>query len=306
VLWAGRLRNRLSVRSFPSPLDYGFPYLPLGMSEPTVSKLPKWPFFLGDALLVGVAAVLVFRGEGALSVWRALAGVVAVGGGAWLAVTPFLEELRASSRIAESANVRAALERFANLEVLANQIQNATARWQTAQEQAEKTVATAGEITGRISAEAKAFVEFLQKANDSEKANLRLEIEKLRRAEGEWLQVVTRVLDHIFALYQAAVRSGQPSLIEQLGQFQNACRDAARRVGLGAFAVASDEVFDEKLHQLVEAQETVPPASRVAETIATGYTFQGQLLRRALVTLRPGAASDAEPSDLSAGLPGEG
>ena len=273
------------------------------MREPTESGLSRWPFYLGDLLLVGVAAVFIFRGDGPLSVWAMFACVVAVGGGAWLAVTPFLVEYRAANRIAESANLQAALERFANLETLANQIQNATGRWQTAQEQADKTVATAGEIAGRISTEAKAFVDFLQKTNDGEKANLRLETEKLHRAEGESLQVITRILDHVFALHQAGVRSGQPGLIEQLGQFQNACRDAARRLGLVPFAVPPDDLFDEKVHQLADPSQPLPPASRVADTIATGYTCQGQLLRRALVTLCPGAPDDAKPTDASNASP---
>jgi len=68
--------------------------------------------------------------------------------------------------------------------------------------------------------------------------HLELETAKLRRAEGDWLQVTVRILDHVFALYVAAARSGQPRLAEQIAAFQNACRDAARRVGLVAHAGA--------------------------------------------------------------------
>ena len=42
-----------------------------------------------------------------------------------------------------------------------------------------------------------------------------------RRGEGEWLQVLVRMLDHVYALHQGASRSGQPKLIEQVGNFQN-------------------------------------------------------------------------------------
>jgi hypothetical protein len=59
----------------------------------------------------------------------------------------------------------------------------------------------------------------------SGKNHLRLEIEKLRRGEGEWLQVMVRVLDHVQALHLAGQRSGQRNLIEQLTHFQNSCRD---------------------------------------------------------------------------------
>ena len=47
--------------------------------------------------------------------------------------------------------------------------------------------------------------EFLAKANDSEKGFLRLEVDKLKRAEGEWLQTLVRILDHVNALHQGAL-----------------------------------------------------------------------------------------------------
>ncbi len=143
----------------------------------------------------------------------------------------------------------------------------------------------------------KAFTEFMQRANDSERATLRLEVEKLRRAEADWLQVLVRMLDHVYALHQGALRSGQPNLIEQLGSFQNACRDAARRVGLTPFAPNEAEPFDAQRHQLVEDGAQPPPDAVVAETIAAGYTFQGRPLRPALVRLResPAAVAAASP-----------
>ena len=70
-----------------------------------------------------------------------------------------------------------------------------------------------------MAAEVREFSEFMQKMNDSEKAALRLEIEKLRRGEGEWLQVLVRILDHVFLLHAAAMRSGQPKLVGQISQF---------------------------------------------------------------------------------------
>ena len=66
-------------------------------------------------------------------------------------------------------------------------------------------------------------------------------MDKLRKMEGDWLKVAVQILDHVFALFRAAERSGQPALIEQLGQFQNACRDAARRIGLVPFAPGAGE-----------------------------------------------------------------
>src|SRR5207249_2779836 len=168
----------------------------------------------------------------------------------------------------------------------------ATSNWQAAHEQANKTVEAAREIAESITAEARSFSEFLKKANETEKNHLRLEVDKLRRAENEWLQILVRIMDHIFALNQAAARSGQTNLVKQLGQFQNACRDVARRVGLVPFVAIPGEPYDPKVHQLADAKVVPATAARVDETIATGYSFQGQLVRPALVTLQTSPAAD--------------
>jgi molecular chaperone GrpE (heat shock protein) len=106
----------------------------------------------------------------------------------------------------------------------------------------------------------------------------------MRRGEAEWLQVLVRILDHVFLLHAAAARSGQPKVADQIAQFQNACRDAARRIGLTPFVATPDEPFNAERHQAVD--ESKPPADAfVAETIGAGYTFQGKLLRPALVRL---------------------
>src|SRR5207247_5069494 len=99
-------------------------------------------------------------------------------------------------------------------------------------------------------------------------------------------------LDHISAVNHAAVHSGQTSLVKQLGQFQTACRDIARPVGLVPFVVMPGEPYDPKVHQLADAKVVPAAAARVAETVATGYSFQGQLVRPALVTLQTNPAAD--------------
>ena len=72
----------------------------------------------------------------------------------------------------------------------------------------------------------------------------------MRRAEAEWIQIVVHILDHVFAVFQAANRSGQPALAEQMGHFQNSCRDAARRIGLVATLVKAGDPYDPNLHKL--------------------------------------------------------
>ncbi len=117
---------------------------------------------------------------------------------------------------------------------------------------------------------------------------MRLEVEKLRRAETEWLQVLVRTLDHVYALHQGGLRSGEPRLMEQLGAFQKACREAARRVGVTPFSPEPSEPFDPQRHQSLEGNGESAPGMPIQETIAAGYTFQGKMVRPALVRLNNG------------------
>ena len=249
-------------------------------------KLAKWPFIVGDALLLGAAALVVFESHAPLELWAAVLCCSAFALGALLGVTPFVLEYRAGVRLTEAKALLTSAVQMKNLELLTNQVSAATAQWLTVQEHATSTVNAAKQIAERMAAEVAAFTEFMQKANDSERATLRLEVEKLRRAEGDWLQVLVRMLDHVFALHRAAVRSGQPAVTEQIGNFQNACRDIARRIGLVPFETASGQPFDAARHKLVNSKETPPAGALVEETIAAGYSYQGQPLRPALVTLQ--------------------
>ena len=262
------------------------------MSDRTAPTIPKWPFFLGDVLLLLVAWFIFQKTTFPAGFWPIGLVVLAVAGGAWLSVTPFLREHQAELKLIESGKLADTVGQIQNLENIAGHISTATAQWQTVQEHSARTVAAANAITGRMAAEAKGFTEFIQKANDSEKAHLRLETEKLRRTQNDWLEIVVRMLDHIFALHRAGVRSGQPALLEQLTRFQHACRDTARVVGLVAVETQVDDPFDPQAHQLPDPQAAVPAEARVAEIFAPGYTFQGQLLRHAVVTIKePGAAT---------------
>ena len=258
-------------------------------------RLSKWPFLLGDVLLLGLASLVYAQSKPPMSAWELCTCTLCVAVGAGCAVWPFVLEYRVLTRLMVAEQLTSAAAEIQKLEQFAGQISNATGLWQTVQESADKTANSAKEIADRMTTELQRFNEFLRSASEGEKAALRLEVEKLRRAEADWLQVLVRMLDHTYALHRAALRSGQPTLIEQLGQFQNACRDAARRVGLAPFVAAPAEPFDPQRHQ--PANEEVKPAADAAvdETLATGYTYQGRIFRPALVSLRNGSSSVSTP-----------
>jgi molecular chaperone GrpE (heat shock protein) len=253
---------------------------------------------LANALLLAAAAVLIYKAAHPISELEIGITTGCVALGALLGCLPFILDYRATAKLIEVNAVGTVAEQLNDLKKYSAQIAAATDQWALVQEatkgNTEKTVAAASDIAERMTTEIREFNDFQLKLNDTEKGALRLEVEKLRRAEGEWLQVVARILDHIFALQNAAARSGQPELAEQIGQFQNACRDAARRVGVTPFQAAPEEKFDAQKHR-VHGVENPPAEAVVAETLAPGLTFQGRLIRPALVRLQDASAPAAEP-----------
>jgi molecular chaperone GrpE (heat shock protein) len=283
------------------------------MNDVSEWKISKSLFIAANVSLIAVAAAVVMKAEHPISQTNIIIAVACVMVGALLGCLPFILEYRAVKKLIEVNAVTTVAERLHDLKTFSAQVAAATDQWSRVQEitkgNSEKTVAAAREIAERMSTEIQEFNEFQVKLNDTEKSALKLEVEKLRRAEGEWLQVVARILDHIFALHTAAVRTGQPELAEQIGGFQNACRDAARRVGLTPFSAAPAEKFDAQKFR-AHGEENPAADAVIAETLSPGLTFQGRLIRPALVKLQsavaPVAAAETSPEKPEAtAAPGE-
>jgi molecular chaperone GrpE (heat shock protein) len=263
-------------------------------------KIAKWPFAAAYVVLIGVAAGVVWKAAHPVSQTVIIVIVACVALGALLGCLPYILEYRAVKKLIEVNAVTTVTEQLHDLKKYSAQIAAATDQWMLVQESTkgntDKTVAAAKDIAERMTDEIREFNEFQVKLNDTEKGALRLEVEKLRRAEGEWLQVVVRILDHIFALHNAAARSGQPELAEQIGSFQNACRDAARRVGLTPYGATPGEKFDDKKFR-AHGVENPPADAVIAETLAPGLTFQGRLIRPALVRLQDANAPEVKTAE---------
>jgi molecular chaperone GrpE (heat shock protein) len=267
------------------------------MNDVTNWKVPKWPFFLADALLFGFAYYFVMHAPHAIHYWEIAAACVVFG--AVLSLIPFYLDYRAMAKALEINALGAVTEKIQKLDTISAQINAVTNRWETIQEtlkaEAEKTSTAAKQIADQMAAEGRQFTESMQKMNDSEKVALRLEVEKLHRGETEWLQVLVRILDHVFALHTAAIRTGDPKFAEPITNFQNACRDIAHRIGLTPFVAEPDEPFNAERHQVAGTDSTAPENAVVAETVGTGFTFQGQFLRPAIVRLREVKTVVAKP-----------
>lgn len=278
------------------------------MKEASDWNIPKWPFLTANAALLVVAVAVIARAAHPISQTDIGLSTGAVALGALLGCLPFILEYRATKKLVEINAVTTVAEQLRDLKKYSTQIAAATDQWALVQENtkgnAEKTAAAAREIAERMATEIREFNDFQVKLNDTEKAALRLEVDKLRRTESEWLRVVARILDHIFALHQAAAHSGQPELIEQINQFQNACYDAAHRVGLVPFMATDGEEFDIERHR-ARGVEHPPTDGIVAETLAPGLTFQGRLVRPALVRLQEKPTAAESPAEIAPEKPAE-
>jgi hypothetical protein len=137
-----------------------------------------------------------------------------------------------------------------------------------------------------MATEVKGFTKFMEKAQESERATLQLEVQKLRRAEADWLQVLIHFLDHTYALHKAAntldpSRCRRPGLCisNRLSRRRKEGRIVAFcRYFLGTIqrrAASGYGRFGQGARRCV-----------VADTIATGYTYQGRIVRPALVQLQ--------------------
>lgn len=267
------------------------------MIDRPAAKLAFWPFVLVDLFFLALAGLIFSYAHRPLQFWEALALISCAAIGAWSFLTPFLRRHAVDVKCAESDNLTNTVTQIKNLDQIAAQLSSATNHLKTAQDDSKKTVDAAKSISDQMAKESRQFAEFIQKANDSEKNHLRLEVEKLRRAEVDWIQILVHILDHIFALNQAAVRSGKPALIEQMGHFQNVCRDTARRIGLVCHG-DGQTTFDEKLHQLSDTETKPENGAALGEVLAAGYSYQSRVVRRALVRLKSENVAETFPAEI--------
>jgi len=265
------------------------------MNDSSGPRLSKLPFVIGDLLLLATAGYVAIFGA-FLGQWQYVAIVSAVAFGAWLMAWPFVLEFRAVTRLAESSALDSVTAKIKDLDKVAASIARASTEWQQLQQSATQTVTAAEHIAERMTAEARGFGEVLSRMNETEKNHLRLEVDKLRRAEGEWLGIVVRILDHVHALHQAGLRSGQRNVAEQLARFQHACFDSARRIGIVPLLPELGVPFDEKAHQLADGARAESGAL-VGAIVAPGYSFQGQIIRLPVVALAPTEPPKEETPD---------
>ena len=262
----------------------------------------KIPFILGDLILLALASWIIVDHGGLPDGSRLILVVVCILCGVIFSVLPFLFDHRADLKREEWDGMASVGEQMQHLPGLEQQIHQATGRWQGIQEECQKAVSEAAKVTQSLREESVRILEVMQSIDVAEKDHMRVELEKLKRGEGDWLQASVRVLDHVFALHRAARQSGQPKLIEQITHFQHAVLDVMRRVGLGLHEAEPKAPYDEAKHQVLEQKVDDFKEPMVAGTLAPGVSYQGRGVRLPLVRLVeaseyvPPSSAESSPS----------
>lgn len=90
--------------------------------ETTEPVLPKWPFYIGDALLVAIALLVAWRGDGPLTALQMFWVVGAVALGACLFVLPFIVEYKTRVSLLQSERKQNIWENIHLLELAVQQM----------------------------------------------------------------------------------------------------------------------------------------------------------------------------------------
>src|SRR5271168_3793450 len=98
------------------------------VNDVTMWKVPKWPFFLADALLFGFAYFFILCARQSVHYWELAAGCVAFG--AVLSLIPFYLDYRAMGRALEINALSTIAEKIQKLDTISAQINAVTNRWE--------------------------------------------------------------------------------------------------------------------------------------------------------------------------------
>jgi molecular chaperone GrpE (heat shock protein) len=271
------------------------------MRDESGLSLAKWPFFLADVLLLSTACFIYRQGPLPLGLGQISLVVLCVASGACLTILPFvLQYWMATRRLGGAHGGGYPEDQSRKLEHALAEVSEVAAQGRVLQEDAAKTAAGAKDAAERMAGEVRQLARLLEGVQGREKPRPEANVGNFEQSESDWAQVLVQVLDHVYALQVGALRSGQLNLIEQVDQFQDACRSAARRVGLTPFIAEPADPFDAQRHQWFDGKGAVPAQSTVVETIATGYTFRGRVLRPALVRLAKSPGAEAVEGEAKA------
>lgn len=258
--------------------------------EPEIG-LTKWPFYLGDALLVAVALAIAILGDWQLSDWQVVSCVLAVALGAGLFVLPYLVEyymlaqeksegsaaelkiLRRQILQAEDAVERTAVRIHQMEETLAAQVQSAEVvsevmdgKFKQLEAELAQSAATLSGLAQQLEALAEAPAENLADQLQALQQQLeQLQVEVQQRANASDLELLTQRLDRLQQAVES-VKAARVAPVERAAETRLLQRAIPQQAAATAAAVSRiinprpreehGELIDDEDEADLEVEET--------------------------------------------------
>lgn len=301
--------------NFPPPRVSG-PDTPVPMSLPDQTpKLPKLPFLVGDAILLGVAWLIVYRSAGPLSA-NAIAAVTAcVAVGALLGVVPFLTDYARKQDEALDDRQRGleALSRTVN--TAAEQISIAANGLQEITDLLHRNLKHAEQLPQKLQEKIAEFNAQLDNVREDDREELEKELVELRASESERLQAVTdrihKAIGELTKLDASAQKhvAEHTKLVEKASTAIESARTAAAAALGESASAAARTLAAAQSKALAEidakfAERTAAAVAAIETAVATTATTAAAQLAAAPASnpTAPVAASESKPEFAEAGI----
>ena len=245
------------------------------MTPSPMPRPPKWPYFLGDALLLALACYVGLTVDPlsplALSI---IFGCVALG--ALLAAVPYVFDALADQRAADAAfqqKLEAQNQRLAHAtEVLAA----TAAQIKAAHEAAAKAVHAADALPYKLQEKIAEFTNQLQQRDDEDKAAMAKELDLLRDTEGQRLTALVGTIQAATKEFAAIEKEARAALESARHEASEAA--PALAAALGAATTRAEAALNQSSAQ---AQSAIGATeARAREAIAAAESISDRLLER--------------------------
>lgn len=222
-------------------------------------RLPKLPFFVGDAVLLLTAGLLAALSPHPLGADTVLIIAVLVAIGAGLFVAPFISSYTADTAEAAEQERLRLNEQAARLHATAESLARTAAHIKAVEEAAHKSAREAETLPYRMQEKLAEFNETLAAKEDSDRENLETELEALRAAHADQLKAVAEKIGKAAADWTAldvATRKQLAAAEASLAKLQAGSAEAAAKLET-QIATALKEL-DARLAELKQAAASIP------------------------------------------------
>jgi chemotaxis protein histidine kinase CheA len=242
-------------------------------------RLPKLPFFVGDAVLLLTAALLAWLSPRPLGADTVMIIAVLVVLGAALFITPFIVAYAADTAEAVERERERVNEQVSRLHTATESLARAAAQIKSVEEAVHKSAREAETLPYRMQEKLAEFNESLSAREESDREALENELEELRAANSDQLKAVAEKIAKAAADWtalEAATRKQLTTAEAALAKLQAGSAEISAKLDQQLVGAAHTAAGTKTATPRTQSVEVVPldpaPASALAEESAVAPT----------------------------------